>query len=173
MLKPYVVFGIIFPLIYIIILNSTLIKSTIFKKILITPILLIAGYLLIYQSQVNGIVVTKISDYLITTIIITILTIMLFKYNNAIIDIRFAINDVLIIISLVLLFVYVYFVDMLYGIVVLPSSTFNMRVGEWIPPIHVDKSNYYTEYYLIILLILIQNFILFLISFHRYRHKYS
>ena len=172
MLKPYAVFGIIFPLIYIIILNLTLIKSTLFKKILIIPILLIAGYLLIYQSLVNGIVITKISDYLITTIIITILTIMLFKYDNAVIDIRFAISDVLIIIPLLLLFVYVYFVDMLYGLVVLPSSTFNMRLNEWIPPIHIDKPNYYTEYYLIILLILIQNYILFLISFHRYRHKY-
>jgi hypothetical protein len=172
MLKTYAVFGIIFPLIYIIILNSTLIKSTLFKKILIIPIFLIAGYLLIYQSLVNGIVVTNISDYLITAIIITILTIMLLKNNNAVINTRFAVKDVLIIIPLVLLFVYVYFVDMLYGIVVLPSPTFNMRLSEWIPPKRVDISNYYTEYYLIILLILIQNFILFLISFHRYRHKY-
>jgi hypothetical protein len=172
MLKPYAVFGVIFPLIYIIIQNLTFIKSTLSKKILIIPILLIAGYLLIYQSIVNGIVVTKIFDYQVTTIIITILTIMLFKYDNAVIDIRFAVKDVLIIIPIVLLFIYIYIVDMLYGIVVLPSSTFNMRLNEWIPPIHVDKSNYYTEYYLIILLILIQNFILFIISLHRYRHKY-
>jgi hypothetical protein len=171
MLKPYLVFGIIFPLIYIIILNLTLIKSTLFKKILTISILLIAGYLLIYQSQVNAIVVTKTSDYLITATIVTILTIMLFKYNNANIYIRFAINDVLIIIPLLLLFVYVYLVDMLYGIVVLPSPTFNMRLNEWIPPIHVDKSNHYTEYYLITLITLMQNFILFLISFYRYRHE--
>ena len=171
MLKPYAVFGIIFPLIYIIISNLTFIKSTFFKKTLIILILFIASYLLIYQSLINAIVVTNIFDYLITTIIITILTIMLFKYYNVVIDIRFKVNDILIIIPLVLLFVYVYFVDMLYGIVVLPSTTFNMRLNEWIPPIHVEKLNYYTEYYLIILFTLIQSFNLFLITLHRYRQK--
>jgi hypothetical protein len=171
MLKPYVVFGIILSLIYIIIQNLTFIKSTLLKKILIIPILLATGYLLINQSLVSAIVVTNIFDYIITTIIITILTIMLFRCNNVVVDIRFTVKDILIIIPFVLLLVYVYFVDMLYGIVVLPSPTFNMRLNEWIPPMRVDKSNYYIEYYLIILLTLMQSFTLFLINLHRYRHK--
>jgi len=170
-LKPYAALGILFPLIYIIIQNSSWIKSILLKKVSIIPILLTASFLLIYQSHVSGIVVTQIFDYMMVTIIIIILTIMILMYKSAVLDIRISAYDILIIIPFVLIFFYVYLVDKLYGIVALPSSTFNMQLNEWIPPIQNTKSSFYPEYYQTIVLILIQNFALSIISLFKDRHE--
>ena len=168
MLKPYVIFAIIFPIIYIIFKNIVQIKSILFKKLLIISAIFATGYLLIIQSSVNGIIVTNSLDYIITATIIIIFIIILFKYNNININIKFRTKDILILIPFIPLFMYIYTVDMLYGLVVLPSSGFNMRLGEWIKPIHNYISNYYMEYYYIILIILLENFIIYLISFYKF-----
>jgi len=167
-LKPYIVFAVIFSIIYIIFEKIIPVKSTLLKKLLMIPVLFIAVYLLIVQSLTSGIIVTNTLDYIIMTIIITIFIIMLFKNNNININIKFKIKDMLIMIPFILLFVYIYTVDMLYGLVVLPSSEFNMRLSEWITPIHNNTSNYYIEFYLIILIILLENFVIYLISFYRF-----
>ena len=169
MLKPYVIFAIIFPIIYIIFKNIVQIKSILFKKLLMISVIFVAGYLLIIQSLVNGTIVTNSLNYIITATIIIIFIIMLFKYNDININIKFRTKDILILIPFILLFKYIYTVDMLYGLVVLPSSEFNMRVGKWIEkPIHNDISNYYMEYNYIILIILLENFIMYLLSFYRF-----
>jgi len=171
LLKPYAVFGIALPLIYIVVQKIIPEKSKLIKNLVISLFIFISGYLIIMQSLVNGTIITSTLDYMISALIITVLVIALFKYCSIDQSVSIRIKDTSIAIPFILIVIYTYTVDKLYGPLVLPSSAFEMRLREWIPPMSNTLSNLYTEYQLIILVMLIENFIIYTITLFKFKYN--
>ena len=171
LLKPYAVFVVALPLIYIVVQKITSRKSKLFKNLLMNLFIFIFGYLIIMQSLVNGIIITSTLEYIIAALIITVLVIALFKYSSFDLSVNLTIRDTLIAIPFILIVIYTYTVDKLYGPLVLPSSEFTMRLREWIPPMSKTLSNQYTDYQMIILLMLIENFIIYLVTLFKFKYN--
>jgi hypothetical protein len=76
-------------------------------------------------------------------------------------------------IPFILIVIYTYTVDKLYGPLILPSSEFTMRLKEWILPISTTLSNHhhYTDYQLTILVILIESFIIYSITLFKFKYN--
>jgi hypothetical protein len=171
LLKPYAVFGVALPLIYIIVQKIIPRKSKFLKILSMSLFIFISGNLIIMQSLVNGIIITSTFDYVIAALIITVLIIALFKYCSIDQSVNLRIKDTFIAIPFTLIVIYTYTVDKLYGPLILPSSEFTMRLREWIPPISKTLSNHYADYQLIILVILIENFIIYLITLFKFKYN--
>jgi hypothetical protein len=171
LLKPYAVFGVALPLIYIVMQKIIPRKSKLLINLLMILFIFIASYLIIMQSLVNGTIITSTLDYMITALIITVLIIALFKYCSIDQSVNLRIKDTFIAIPFILIVIYTYTVDKLWGPLVLPSSEFTTRLREWIPPVSSTLSNYYTDYQLIILVMLIGNFIIYLTTFFKFKYN--
>jgi hypothetical protein len=171
LLKPYAVFGVALPLIYIIVQKIISKKTKLTKKLIMSLFIFISGYLIIMQSLVNGIIITSILEYMISALIITVLIIAFFKNCSIDHGVNLRIKDTFISIPFLLIVIYTYTVDKLFGPLILPSSEFTMRLREWIPPMSKTLSNNYTDYQLITLIMLIENFIIYLLTFFKFKYK--
>jgi hypothetical protein len=171
LLKPYAVFGVALPLIYIVLEKITAKRSKLFKNLSMIFFIFNFGYIIIMQSLVNGTIITSTLDYIIAILIISVLVFGLFKNCSIDHDVYLRIKDTFIAIPFLLIVIYTYTVDKLYGPLILPSSEFTMRLREWIPPMSMTLSYNYTDYQLIILVMLIENFIIYLITFFKFKYK--
>jgi len=171
LLKPYAVFGVALPLIYIIVQKIISKKSKIIKNLIVTFFIFIASYFIIMQSLVNGTIITNTLDYVISVLIITVLVIALFRCCSIDQSVNIRIKDTFVAVPFILIVIYTYTVDKLYGPLVLPSSEFQMRLREWVPPTNNTLSNLYSEYQLIISVILIEYFIVYIITLFKFKYN--